>query len=103
MTPDRYCECLAALRCTRRGMARYLGIDARSARRYVAGDRAIPETLENWLELLVHAPDWRDILLVHPYPDNWKAVQDHGEWEWIDGDDEDDDADAAHEEADASA
>lgn len=50
MTPDRFHECLAALRWSQRGLADALTMDERQVRRWAAGAR-IPDGIAAWLEL----------------------------------------------------
>lgn len=62
MTPARLRECLALLRWSQRGLATAIGYDDRLVRRWVSGDRPIPEDVASWLE---QAAAWH---AAHPPP-----------------------------------
>ena len=55
MTPDEYRDALASLGLSQSGAARLLGVDARTSRRWVSGERDIPEIAARFLRFLIAA------------------------------------------------
>ena len=55
MTPAAFRAALAALGYTQSGFAAFARVDARTVRKWAAGDRAIPGPVEVLLEMLVKA------------------------------------------------
>ena len=53
MTPDEYRDALASLGLSQSGAARLLGVDARTSRRWVSGERDIPEIAARFLRFLI--------------------------------------------------
>lgn len=52
MTPDRFRQCLGALRWSHNDLAGLLDVDTRQVRRWASGDHAVPERIAAWLETL---------------------------------------------------
>ena len=61
MTPATYRANLARLGLSQVGAARFLGIDARTSRRYASGERPIPPPVARLLALadMLDADGWR--------------------------------------------
>jgi hypothetical protein len=53
MTPKQFSAALDRLGLSQLGAARLFGVDGRSARRWVAGERAVPETVAILLRLML--------------------------------------------------
>lgn len=53
MTPDDYREALAELGLSQLAAARLLGVDGRTSRRWVSGERPIPPPVQNFLRYLM--------------------------------------------------
>ena len=68
MTPDRFRECLAALRWSQRALADALGVHQTTARRWATGDGTIPVNVAQWLEELTAAH------LAQPLPVGWQRA-----------------------------
>jgi len=56
MTDAELRDLLGRLELTQSGAARMLGVDPRTMRRWIAGERAIPEVVVRLLDLLEHVP-----------------------------------------------
>ena len=52
MTPPEFRLCLDLLAWSQRGLARLLGLDDRSVRRWASGQNAIPGNIAHWLATL---------------------------------------------------
>ena len=68
MTPDRFRECLAALRWSQRSLAELLGVHQTTARRWATGEGIVPPNVARWLEDLAAAHQ------AHPLPAGWQRV-----------------------------
>jgi DNA-binding transcriptional regulator YiaG len=55
MTPQQFIDAIAELGLTQTAAARLLGVDARTARRWVAGDRDVPAPAVRFLRFLIAA------------------------------------------------
>ena len=55
MTPTQYKATISRLDLTQVGAARFLGVDERTSRRWIAGERPIPEPVSRFLRFLVAA------------------------------------------------
>jgi DNA-binding transcriptional regulator YiaG len=55
MTPAEYRDAIAALGLTQVGAADLLGVDARTSRRWISGERKVDPTAERFLRFLIHA------------------------------------------------
>lgn len=53
MTPKQYAEAIARLDLSQRSAAKFLGIDERTSRKWIAGDARIPESAAKLLRLMV--------------------------------------------------
>jgi transcriptional regulator with XRE-family HTH domain len=53
VTPKQYIAAIAALGLSQRAAGRFLGVDERQSRRWVAGDSAIPESVAKLLRLMI--------------------------------------------------
>lgn len=53
MTSDEYRTAIALLGLTQTSAARLLGVDARTSRRWAAGDRNVPPPAERFLRYLI--------------------------------------------------
>lgn len=53
MTSDEYRTAYAALGLTQAGVARLLGVDERTSRRWAAGEREVPPPVGRFLSFLV--------------------------------------------------
>ena len=68
MTPDRFRECLAALRWSQRGVADALGVHQTTARRWATGEGIVPANVARWLEDLTAAHQ------AQPLPAGWQRA-----------------------------
>lgn len=66
MTDAELRAVLGRLELSQMAAARLLGVDPRTMRRWVLGEREIPATAVRLLFLLEHVPHVRDTLLEHP-------------------------------------
>ncbi len=72
MTPDRFRDCLQALRWRPHALAEALSCDERLVRNWSSGRMAIPERVAAWLESLAcHAE-------LHPAPGDWRVHPAYG-------------------------
>jgi DNA-binding transcriptional regulator YiaG len=62
MTADDLRAVLGRLSLSQTGAARLLGVDPRTMRRWVLGEREIPEVVVRLLRLLEHVPGTRETL-----------------------------------------
>lgn len=53
MTPAQYKKTIESLGLTQVGAARFLGVDDRTSRRWIAGEREVPEPVARFLKFLV--------------------------------------------------
>jgi hypothetical protein len=53
MTPDEYRKIYAALGLTQVSMGRFLGFDARTSRRWAAGNLQVPQHVEMLLRIMI--------------------------------------------------
>lgn len=53
MTPKQYAEAIERLRLSQRGAGKFLGVDERTSRKWIAGDARIPESVALLLRLMV--------------------------------------------------
>lgn len=53
MTPKQYAEALTRLGLSQRSGARFLGVDERTSRKWIAGDARIPESAAMLLRLMI--------------------------------------------------
>ena len=53
MTPKQYAEAIQRLGLSQRGAAKFLGVDERQSRRWIAGEARIPESAAKLLRLLI--------------------------------------------------
>lgn len=53
MTPKQYAEIIERLGLSQRGAAKFLGVDERTSRKWIAGDARIPESAAKLLRLMV--------------------------------------------------
>lgn len=53
MTPKQYADAIERLSLSQRGAAKFLGIDERTSRKWIAGDARIPESAAKLLRLMV--------------------------------------------------
>lgn len=53
MTPKQYADAIDRLGLSQRGAAKFLGIDERTSRKWIAGDARIPESAAKLLRLMV--------------------------------------------------
>jgi DNA-binding transcriptional regulator YiaG len=54
MTPKQYAEAIERLGLSQRGAGKFLGVDERTSRKWIAGDARIPESAAKLLRLMVH-------------------------------------------------
>ncbi len=52
MTPTQYAAAIDRLGLSQRAAGRFLGVDERTSRRWIAGDAAIPESVAKLLRLM---------------------------------------------------
>ncbi len=64
MTTTDLRETLARLGLSQTGAARLLGVDARTMRRWLAGEREMPQPAIRLLDLLEHVPGTRERLSI---------------------------------------
>lgn len=55
MTAKQYSDAIERLGLTQVGAARFLGVDERTSRRWIAGERPIPEPVAKFLRYLIAA------------------------------------------------
>lgn len=55
MTPAEYRAAIGALKLTQVGAARLLGVDERTSRRWITGEREVPETASRFLRFMISA------------------------------------------------
>ena len=53
MTPKQYAEAIERLGLSQRGAGKFLGVDERTSRKWIAGDARIPESAAKLLRLMV--------------------------------------------------
>lgn len=53
MTPKQYADAIERLSLSQRGAAKFLGVDERTSRKWIAGDARIPESAAKLLRLMV--------------------------------------------------
>lgn len=53
MTPKQYAEIIERLGLSQRGAGKFLGVDERTSRKWIAGDARIPESAAKLLRLMV--------------------------------------------------
>ncbi len=53
MTPKQYADAIEKLGLSQRGAGRFLGVDERTSRKWIAGDARIPESAAKLLRLMV--------------------------------------------------
>lgn len=53
MTPKQYADAIEKLGLSQRGAARFLGVNERTSRRWIAGDAAVPEAVAKLLRLMI--------------------------------------------------
>lgn len=53
MTPKQYAEAIDRLGLSQRSAARFLGVDERTSRRWIADEGAIPESVAKLLRLMI--------------------------------------------------
>jgi DNA-binding transcriptional regulator YiaG len=53
MTPKQYAEAIARLGLSQRAAGRFLGVDERTSRKWIAGDARIPESAAMLLRLMI--------------------------------------------------
>lgn len=53
MTPKQYADAIGRLGLSQRAAGRFLGVDERQSRRWIAGDARIPESVAKLLRLMV--------------------------------------------------
>lgn len=53
MTPRQYAEAIDRLGLSQRAAGRFLGVDERTSRKWIAGDSRIPEAVAKLLRLMV--------------------------------------------------
>lgn len=53
MTPKQYAEAIAKLSLSQRAAGKFLGVDERTSRKWIAGDSRIPESVAKLLRLMV--------------------------------------------------
>jgi DNA-binding transcriptional regulator YiaG len=69
MTPDQFRVALADLGLSQAGFARLAMVDARTARRWCDGTRAVPGPVVVLLQILMVTDEWREIPL-----ERWRAL-----------------------------
>lgn len=55
MTPKQYAAIITRLGLSQVGAARFLGVDERTSRRWISGEREIPEPVSRFLTFLAAA------------------------------------------------
>ena len=68
MTSAEMVECLGQIGWTATELARRLGVSDRSVRRYLSGERQIPDNLADWLRQVATA-----LQSVPPVPAGWRG------------------------------
>lgn len=53
MTPKQYAEAISRLGLSQRAAAKFLGVDERTSRKWIAGDSRIPESAAKLLRLMI--------------------------------------------------
>jgi hypothetical protein len=53
MTPKQYADAIARLGLSQNAAGRFLGVDERQSRRWIAGDARIPESAAKLLRLMI--------------------------------------------------
>ena len=53
MTPKQYAEAIERLGLSQRGAGKFLGVDERTSRKWIAGDARIPESAAKLLRLML--------------------------------------------------
>ncbi len=53
MTPKQYVDAIDRIGLSQRAAGKFLGVDERQSRRWVAGDSAVPESVAKLLRLMV--------------------------------------------------
>ena len=53
MTPKQYAEAIERLGLSQRGAGKFLGVDERTSRKWIAGDARIPESVAKLLRLMI--------------------------------------------------
>ena len=53
MSPKQYAEAIERLGLSQRGAGKFLGVDERTSRKWIAGDARIPESVAMLLRLMV--------------------------------------------------
>lgn len=53
MTPKQYADAIERLSLSQRGAAKFLGVDERTSRKWIAGDARIPESAAKLLRLVM--------------------------------------------------
>jgi DNA-binding transcriptional regulator YiaG len=53
MTPKQYAEAIERLGLSQRGAGKFLGVDERTSRKWIAGDARIPEAAAKLLRLMI--------------------------------------------------
>jgi plasmid maintenance system antidote protein VapI len=53
MPPKQYAEAIERLGLSQRGAGKFLGVDERTSRKWIAGDARIPESVAMLLRLMV--------------------------------------------------
>jgi DNA-binding transcriptional regulator YiaG len=53
MTPTQYATAIEKLSLSQRGAGKFLGVDERTSRKWIAGDARIPEAVAKLLRLMI--------------------------------------------------
>jgi DNA-binding transcriptional regulator YiaG len=53
MTPKQYADAIERIGLSQRGAGKFLGVDERTSRKWIAGDARIPESAAKLLRLMV--------------------------------------------------
>lgn len=53
MTPKQYADALDRLGLSQRAAGKFLGVNERQSRRWIAGDSAVPESVAKLLRLMI--------------------------------------------------
>lgn len=53
MTPKQYADALERLSLSQRGAGKFLGVDERTSRKWIAGDARIPEAVGKLLRIMM--------------------------------------------------
>lgn len=53
MTPKQYADAIERLGLSQRGAGKFLGVDERTSRKWIAGDARIPESAAKLLRLML--------------------------------------------------